>query len=233
MKKYFVSLIAVLLIAIAATMTHFAVSFLTSQEQTDDTKPVGTVKVIARAYYEDAFGVLHEATEATIQPGTTKQGIYFVDVTDSTALAFLENFRIYIDVYSDVDTYFRVQMYEQLTFTISNLDGGTTELAVLMEEPMDFYYAQIDLAEEDQTDWEYGLRSIDGYVYYKHPSQRISANTPQSIGLITSYYPDKFFSTRPIGYSLQIAIVVEAVQAIGGPENNWKMDTPPWGGTWS
>lgn len=225
MKKYFVSLIAVLLIAIAATMTHFAVSFLTSQGQIDDTKPVGTVKVIARAYYEDEFGVLHEASEATIQPGTTKQGIYFVDVVNRATLPFIENFRIYIDVYSDVDTYFRVQIYEQLTLKIANIDGGTTELAVLMEQPIDFNY--------ENTNWYYGTRSVDDYMYYMQPVKRISSMTPNSIGLITAYYPDAFFSSRPIGYSLQIAIVVEAVQANGGPENNWGLETPPWGGEWS
>lgn len=221
MKKY-VGIIIVMLIAIVSTTVHFVVSFIMDQSDIDEEVVVGEVTVLARAYYQDGAALV-AASEVQIAPGVFKNGIYFVNIVDSGALEFIENFRLYIEVYSNVNTYFRIKVVEQLTLTFNNIDGGVTEIAVLSESPMDFNY--------QETNW-YDNRSSDGYFYYMVPAQRISQLTPQTIGLITSYYPDTFFSSRPLGYSLQIGLVVEAVQAVNGPQNNWGMETAPWGGAW-
>ncbi|MDP3130722.1 MAG: hypothetical protein Q8N15_05240, partial [Bacillota bacterium] len=74
-------------------------------------------------------------------------------------------------------------------------------------------------------------RTIDNYLYYMNPVQRVNETTSLDIGLITQYALASFAVYSP-GYSLQIAFSVEAVQAAGGPENVWILATPPWGGSW-
>lgn len=70
----------------------------------------------------------------------------------------------------------------------------------------------------------YQNRHFD-YIYYQEMVDNI-----QTIPLLLPYGGN--FGTYPSGYSLQIAFTVEAVQAIGGPQNLWGLNTPPWDGEW-
>ncbi len=46
-------------------------------------------------------------------------------------------------------------------------------------------------------------------------------------------YDGLTFKTKSVGYSLQLAILVEAIQAgNNAPVYNWLLPTPPWGGVW-
>ncbi len=78
----------------------------------------------------------------------------------------------------------------------------------------------------DTQDEAIGFRQRNfNYIYYDS-----IVSTQTTIPLILEYLG--VFGTYPDGYSLQIAFEVEAVQALGGPENVWGLATPPWGGSW-
>lgn len=184
---------------------------------------IGFVDVELNAYFDDGLGGSTSASEVELLPGVFKDGVYEVNIVSGASTNYFEDFRISIDVLSNVDTYVRVKIYEQLTLTYTNFEGIVTELSILNQDYMPFNYNFVDF---------YDNREIDNYIYFKLPVQRIDASTPEVLGLIESYFSGQNFSNYAPGYSLQIAFSVEAVQAEGGPENVWGLATPPWGGTW-
>lgn len=153
----------------------------------------------------------------------TKPGTYYINIVSSGSPFFFEDFRIYVDVYSNVPTYMRVKIYEQLTLIYTDYQGQVTELSVLFDGYMPFNY--------DTTNW-YDNRINDNYLYYMSEVERINETTPLEIALIPSYFTGQEFGVYSPGYSLQIAFSIEAVQSDGGPENVWELTTPPWGGAW-
>jgi len=223
MKKRFIVGLAMLIFSLSlfAFTTYAWFTYLTT-----DTffGTVGFVDVEPDVYFYDAEAVGNRvpATEVEIASGVYKPGVYFVNIVSNGDDYFFENFRLSIDVLSNVDTYVRIRIYEQVTLTYVNYLGVVTELTVLNEEYMPFDY--------ETTNW-YDNRDIDGYIYYKLPVQRVDGSTPTPLDLIADYTLAGFSTFSP-GYSLQIAFSLEAVQATDGPENNWDLATPPWGGTW-
>lgn len=159
----------------------------------------------------------------TIDKVITKPGVYYVNIVSAGNDSYFEDFRLIIDVYSSVDTYLRVKIYEQLTLTYVDYQGDETELSILFDGYMPFKY--------NTTNW-YDNRNSDNYLYYKNATQRINESTPTEIPLIEDYFSGQNYSTYPVGYSLQIAFSIEAVQAVQGPEQVWGLATKPWGGDW-
>ncbi len=202
-------------------MTSFA--WFTALLEDDFTGRVGFVDVDLDVYFDNGSGGRVAATPVEIAPGVTKPGVYSVNIVDSLASNRFEQFRIYILVRSNVDTYLRVKIFEQLTLTYVNFEGVVTELSILIEDFMPFNY--------DLTDW-YDNRTIDNYLYLKTKVKRVDETTPYTIGLITSYFPNETFANYSAGYSLQISIGVEAIQAYLGPQNVWDMPAAPWGVAW-
>lgn len=159
----------------------------------------------------------------TLDKVVTKPGVYYINVVSGGNDFFFEDFRLIIDVKSNVYTYMRVKIYEQLTLIYTDYRGEVTELSILFDGYMPFNY--------DLNNW-YDNRTYDNYIYYTNPVERVDENTPLEIGLISSYFTGQSFNTYSPGYSLQIAFSIEAVQSDGGPENVWDLATPPWGGSW-
>lgn len=218
-KRFFLSLG---LLVLSMTLFVFASwSWLTQLFTEDLDVEVGFVGVSLDAYFWNGTTRI-EAEEVEIAPGVYKPGVYLVDITSNSADNFFEDFRLYFEITSNVDTYIRVKFYEQLTLTYVNYEGAITELSILNQDYMPFDYAT--------TNW-YDNRLTDNYQYYQLPVKRVNETTPLQIGLITQYALQSFAVYSP-GYSLQIAFSVEAVQAEGGPENVWGLATPPWGGAW-
>jgi len=184
---------------------------------------VGFVQVGLDAYFVDDLDVEHAAYEVEIASGVTKPGVYLINIVTGNSDNYFEDFRLKVNVTSNVETYLRVKIYEQLTLTYTNFEGVVTELSILHEEAMPFNY--------DTANW-YDNRQIDNYMYYKYSVERVDETTPLYIGLIDSYFSGLSFSNYPPGYSLQIAFSIEAVQALDGPQNVWGETTPPWGGIW-
>jgi hypothetical protein len=202
-------------------MTSFA--WFTALLEDDFSGRVGFVDVDLDVYFDDGLGGRIEATPVEIAPGVTKPGVYSINIVDSLTTNHFEQFRIYIIIKSNVDTYLRVKIYEQLTLTYINFEGVVTELSILIEDFLPFNY--------DLTDW-YDNRTIDNYLYLKNKVKRIDETTPLTIGLVTSYFPNETFANYSAGYSLQISIGVEAIQAFLGPQNVWDLPSAPWGVAW-
>lgn len=222
----------VLLVFSSLLFIGSTVAWLTQLLSDDVTVEIGQVIVdIDVFFYDNSTSTRTEAQEVVIDNmGTpenpdddvTKPGVYLVNITENTSAYFFDDFRVHIEIHSNVDTYFRVQIIEQLTLTYVNYLGVVTELSVINNEYMPFNYTA--------TNW-YDNRAIDGYMYYKVPVQRVSESVPLQLDLIGSA-PVGGFSTYSPGYSLQIAFSIEAVQASGGPVNVWGLSTPPWGSSW-
>lgn len=184
---------------------------------------VGFVEVDLDLYFEDESLQRYEAEEVEIAVGVFKPGIYEVSIDNAGAFNFFENLRVDLTVSSNVNTYFRIKIFEQLTLTYLNFDDSITELSILIDGYMPFDY--------QVTDW-FDNRAIDDYIYYKLPVQRTGESVPMQIGLITAYFTGESFGEYPIGYSLQIGFSVEAVQASNGPVNVWGLDLTPWDTSW-
>jgi len=180
--------------------------------------PTGNSLVVEEDLTDESSGA-----SVTIDSIVTKPGVYYINVVSDGNEYFFEDFRLYINVSSNVDTYLRVKIYEQLTLTYTDYFGQVTELTILFDGYMPFNY--------DTTNW-YDNRTYDNYIYCKSAVQRVNETTPLEVGLISSYFSGENFNTYSPGYSLQIGFSVEAVQSDGGPENVWGLSTPPWGGSW-
>ncbi|QWB99669.1 hypothetical protein KHQ88_05760 [Mycoplasmatota bacterium] len=184
---------------------------------------MGFVDVDMNVYFDDGLGGEIPAEEVMISSNENKEGVYRINITDADAPYFVEDLRISINVKSSVDTYFRIKIYEQMTFIYTDINGVTNELASRYDQGVELNY--------DLDHW-YDHSTFDGYLYYQNKVQRISENTPLVIGFVDSYFPDRSFSTKGPGYSLQIAFSIEAVQSDDGPIYIWGLEIPPWGGVW-
>lgn len=185
---------------------------------------LGTPTANALVVEED---LVDEAAGATVttDKNVTKPGVYFVNIVSSGNDFFFEDFRLVIDVYSNIDTYMRVTVYEQLTLIYTDYQGNITELTILFDGYMPFNY------NTDTSAW-YDNRINDSYLYYKAPVQRVDETTPLNIDVIMPFTPMGDFNTYAPGYSLQIAFSIEAVQSDQGPEEVWNLPTTPWGTNW-
>jgi len=215
---------AILSIITLITTVIIGVSFawFTNEENITYQGEIGFVEADIDVYFDDGFGGRIEADEVEISNIISKPGVYRINITSDSEPFFIEDLRIDVIVSSNIDTYVRIKIYEQLTFIYDN-NGEINELSVYYEEGVDLNY--------DFSGW-YDNRIFDNYIYYENPVKRVDENIPLVISLVDSYYQGQSFDTRSPGYSLQMAFAIEAVQAKGGPENVWGFDTPPWGGTW-
>ncbi|MFA6626950.1 MAG: hypothetical protein WCQ80_04060 [Bacilli bacterium] len=228
MRKYLIGLLIIIGLFLSTTV-FFVTSFLTDIDIYSESVEIGDVRVIGLAYYENE-DILTLADQISLGNSQYKQGVYFVNISDNQSSKYIENLRIHIQDYSNVETYFRVKIIEQKTIkytreieTENGVFTVVTEVSKLMEEPTDLNF--------ETSNW-YDNRAVDGYFYYTQKSIRSSASEPMEHELISSYFSEQFYSAEPANYSLQIGIIVEAVQAGEYVEENWGMETPPWGGNW-
>ena len=195
--------------------------------------------------------------EFYVLAGTTsavKSGVYRINVSDVDAFNYLTNLRINIIVESTTDTYLRVAIIDSLTLATIDFAGNRGEVAIVdqpINYPISRHWYVNDVYYENLVDAEIALGGIsasdevivvddwynnslrDGYYYYPQLIERDMGSLPLLLPFIEAYDGDEF-STKPFGYSLQFAILVEAVQAGNqAPEVNWQLSNPPWGGVWA
>lgn len=221
-RKLIFAALSLILVLVTTILIGVSFAWFTDQEDITYQGEMGFVEADIDVYFDDGLGGRIEAEEVEISEFISKTGVYRINITDQSTDFFIEDLRIDVIVRSNIDTYLRIKIYEQLTFIYDN-DGETNELAVYYEEGVDLNY--------NLTSW-YDNRIFDNYLYYENIVKRIDETTPQVITLVGSYYQGQSFDTRSPGYSLQMAFAIEAVQAEGGPENVWDQATPPWGGNW-
>lgn len=185
---------------------------------------------------------------------TIKSGVYYINVSDVDADNYISNLRINIIVRSTVDTYVRVALIDSLTLATLDYQGNRGEVAIV-DQPINYatsrawlvngvlynsiLEAEIELGGITSNDevevvhhWYKNILN-DGYYYYPMKIERSTFDAPLVIPFIEEYDGDSF-KVKSLGYQLQLAILVEGIQAAhNAPVYNWKLNTPPWGGDWS
>lgn len=249
--KYMIFTVSFLLLLGLSSMTY---AWFVLVNRTDSF--VATAAKVDVAYDIDFDGPIIEPDFFTVIDGYSmiKSGVFMINVTDAEAEDFLTNLRINIRVNSTVDTYIRVSIVDALTLATIDFEGNRGEVTIV-DQPIPYAFNRQwlvnDVFYEDLYDAEVALGGItsndtverldvwydnhlnDGYYYYPHLIERDTASTQLTIPFIEEY--DGFeFDTKSFGYSLQFAIIVEAIQAgNNAPVIRWGLSTPPWGGSWS
>lgn len=220
MKKKIILFSLIFILFITST---FIGAILTSKGTIEDDFMVGFVKVDVNAYF-DKDGIIYDkddGIEALLyvdNEPVVKKGVYALNITDTQNRQFIENFRVKFNVTSNVETYFRVKFIESKILRTVNSQGLITEYVLIGGFPLNItsnFYLH-----------------TDGYYYYTNRVMRVDEQTPLDVTFIGSYFPGQSFATAPIGQELQVSFKIEAVQAVLGPQNNWGLLTPPWGGNW-
>ena len=238
-KKSLIAMICVFLLTISC-MFYASYSYLTDQDGGPMEFIVGDVEANLSIYFEDKNGNKYtlESTDVEIEyVGTSpndenkkfiKSGVIKVNISNRDDELFAENFRVDLNINSNVPTYVRIAAYEQLTLTYQS-GGSTREVAVVQTELTDFNYNFKSTSNPDGK--FYDNRSVDGFIYCTEQVQKNGDQT-LTIPLISDYYSDRSFGTRDEKYSLQIGFIVEAVQYLDGAQNNWGLEKAPWGEDW-
>src|SRR5690554_133915 len=198
------------LIIVLISALFFVVSvvsaFLFVEKEEDNSLEISFVRVKAEVYFD---GVLFSETTPN------ELGVVEINISDVSADNYFNNFSVKIVVESNVDTYFRVAVYEQFTLSY-DVGDETIVISVTQDEfaPFDYNNAFFD------------NRIEDDYFYYTNKVKRTSETEALELEFINEYedtYP--LYDSR---YSINIGFVVEAVQALGGPLYNWGLENPPW-----
>jgi|SRR5690554_6174402 len=200
------------LIIVLTTALFFIVSvvsaFLLFEKDETDVTEVGFVKVSAEIFLDD---ILYEEIDAG-----SDIDVIEINLSDRNDDLFFEKLSIDIIVLSNVDTYLRVAIYEQ--FTLTYITGGVVnKIAVTKDEYAPFVF----------NNSFYNNRIEDDYFYYVNKVQRINENEGLRIPFIYKH-PENEYVLHDSKYTIQLAIKVEAVQAVGGPLYNWGLTNPPW-----
>ena len=198
------------LIIVLTSALFFVVSvvsaFLLFEKEEDNSVEIGFVRVKAEVYFD---GVLFSETTPN------ELGVVEINISDVSADNYFNNFSVKIVVESNVDTYFRVAVYEQFTLSY---DVGDETIVISV--------TQVEFAPFDYNNAFFDNRIEDDYFYYTNKVKRTSETEALELEFINEYedtYP--LYDSR---YSINIGFVVEAVQALGGPLYNWGLENPPW-----
>ena len=229
------SFITVTLLAFTAVIS--IAGWLTSMQTKPNDVTVGEVSVQIEAYFEyyDEFDVLQRKTSnieysyVVEDQGTfTKFGVYRVNLSNPDDAQFIKNLRVNINVLSNVDSYMRIGVYEQLT--LSYISGGKSyEVAITQPTKMPFNYKdEVDI----ENPYFYDNRDNDGFFYYTNTVKRKPDTTPNTIEFVADFGSSPF-NLYDTSYSLQLGFIIEAVQSIDGPMINWGLPVRPWDdGAW-
>ena len=232
MNRKTMYLVTYLLILIIIFLGGSIAAFLTDSSSDYGDYEIGEVDVQIKIYFEkineegqlveysDGIDYIVEVEDAA---SLTKFGVAKINLSNINNIQFIKNFRVDILVYSSVDTYFRVAPYEQLTITYS-VAGITREVATTQKKFIDFNYDPNNMFEE--------RRLVDGFYYYKDKVVRVGSDKPYIVPFIGDFEDTADFDLYDDKYSLQIGFIVEAVQALQGPQKVWGMDAPTWKEEW-
>ncbi len=249
--KYLVLSIIFVFLTILGTVTY---SWFVLINRTDSF--VATAAKIDISYTIYLDGILLEPEEFSIDTGTsvmTKTGIYSINVTDFEAENYIDNLRIDIHVNSTVNTYLRVSIIDALTLSTVDFEGNKGEVSIV-DQPINYAFSREwdvnGTLYDDLVDAEIALGGItsndtvtkinhwfdnklnDGYYYYPQVIERDMDSQTLNLSFIEEYDGDEF-DTKSFGYTLQFALLVEAIQAgNSAPIYNWGLPNAPWGGSW-
>ncbi len=214
LKKVNLPLLIALIIMSLLVIAFFSVkmiAYLTDYDSYNEEATVGTVDLEIKPYFIDS-------NNQKVYITNTSEKVVNINISDYNDQAHFNKFGVDIVVLSNVETYFRIAIYEQ--FALTYLSGDKlTVIATTRESFMPFNYNATAL-----NDSFFDNRLNDGYFYYK--SKVKSTGTPQLIEFINvTTTPFPLYEDR---YSILFGFTLEAVQAHLGPEYNWSLANPPW-----
>lgn len=223
-KRYIILIILISLLTIGLSIT-FITAYLTDQREEQKELTIGEVGVLAVDVYYVNAGQKISYNEVQVL-SQTKKGVYDVNIVDPQALNYITNLRVDIKVSSNVDSYLRVKLNDQIIRKTTNYQGVITETAV-RHAPTNFNIHASWHIEEDPKDQR------NTYYYYKQKVKKTQNQSYTLLSFVIPYPSNQEYNAYGEGYSLQLGIAYDIVQAnYGGPQNNWGLQTPPWGGSW-
>lgn len=223
-RKYIFLYISIFLLIISLSITFIA-AYLTDEKENSANLTIGEVGVLAvEVYYLSGTNkVSYNEVQVLTQ---TKRGVYEVNIVDPSALNYITNLRVDIKVKSNVDSYLRVKINDQIVRKTTNYQGVITE-TVIRHAPT---YFNVDSTWHKQED---PLDVRNTYYYYPQKIKKTQSEEYLLLSFVIPYPESEEYNAYGEGYSLQLGISYDIVQAnYGGPLNNWGLQTPPWGGSW-
>lgn len=199
-------------------------AYLTDSKTLDDDLTIGHVTVDRIHVYYEKDGTTVDASYTAVLD-KHKNGVYDINITNADDITYIKNLRIDIYITSNVDTYMRLRLKDQVIRKTINYQGDVTETAIF-HTPTFFNLGD---------NWHKEVNSINAHntvYYYKNKVKQIGEN-PEKITFVIPYAQGHEYSAYPERYSLQLGIKLDLVQAnFGGPQHNWNLPNPPWGGNW-
>lgn len=213
-KKHLVKPIIYFSLTIMFFFVSLINAYLLFYDDAFDDVTVGLVKVDANVYFEKNNLIIPPVYVETLNPYF--KNVYHVNISNLESNYHINNLRVDFNVTSNVDTYFRIRIFDSTTITYIRADGTTAELVVPSTELIEY---EIDLL----SDWYYD--EINDWYYYKYKTQ------DEVISFIKEGLE---YNLMPKEYQIQFGVLIEAVQAYLGPVNNWGLASQPWpgGGEW-
>lgn len=214
-KKNGLIISLILLITIAVTAVPFVYAYFYQETEVPDTdRTFGEVKVSSTIFFQNGTAPISPINVPT-RNGHFKQGIYYVDISDIADPYYINKLRVNFQVESTIETYFRVKIVDTLTIVYDKANGDKVEISVPSETTENINYSIDDTLwyYDETTDWYYYMDTVtimDGSIIFIGP------------GLQYPVHRDE--------YQIQFSIIIEAVQAIGGPLKNWNEPVKPWNG---
>ncbi len=218
--KIILTLILVVFLSVGLTS-----AYLTDSKTKDNTLTIGHLEIYRIHVYFEKEGTTLDAALATTISGRNKTGVYEINITNPDDIKFIKNVKVDIYIISNVDAYLRVKLNDQVVRKSVNYLGDITEAVITHEETF-FNF--------DNTKW-YKHENLNKYntFYYYMTKAKQTTEDPLKISFVIPYDATHDYNAYGEGYSLQLGIEANLVQAnYGGPSNNWGLAAPPWGGEW-
>src|SRR5690554_1649694 len=159
------------LIIVLTSALFFVVSvvsaFLLFEKEEDNSLEIGFVRVKAEVYFD---GVLFSETTPN------ELGVVEINISDINADNYFNNFSVKMVVESNVDTYFRVAVYEQFTLSY---DVGDETIVISV--------TQDDFAPFNYNEMFFDNRIEDDYFYYMNKVIRNGENEALVLDFINKY----------------------------------------------
>lgn len=216
LKKVNLVLVVIAFLLSLLTVAFFSVKmvgYLFYRDEIDDQAMTGIVDVELKPYFIDQSN-----SKVYLEEDDFTSGVIELNISDPDSENHFNKFGLDIIVNSNVDTYFRIAIYEQ--FALSYESGGkSTVIATTKDKFLPFVFNLEEF---------FNYRLEDGYFYYQEMvindgSELLDNNLIEFINVSLEEFPR--YESR---YSLLVGFSLEAVQALKGPEKNWHLDNPPW-----
>lgn len=216
LKKVNLPILISLIIMSLLVITFFSVkmvAYLTDYDELEDTATIGMVDLEIKPYFINSSN-----NKVYLEFNNVEDKVVNINISDYNDASHFNKFGVDIIVYSNVETYFRIAIYEQFALTYSSGDKLTV-IATTRESFMPFNYHV-----NANNDSFFDNRLNDGYFYYKTKVKNNSnGELIEFINISGTPYP--LYEDR---YSVLFGFTLEAVQAHLGPNYNWGLNNPPW-----